>query len=63
MQRAAGLTPFPAMLFTPASLMLGPGFVRPLILVRDLVLWGAVMIAAIQWTYRRAVARLTVNGG
>ena len=63
MQRAAALTPFPVMLFTPASLMLGTGSVRPLILARDLVLWGAALTAAVQWTYRRAVAGLTVNGG
>lgn len=63
MQTAAALTPFPVMLYTPASLMLGTGFVRPLILARDLVLWGAVMAAGVQWTYRRAAAGLTVNGG
>jgi ABC-2 type transport system permease protein len=63
MQRAAAWTPFPVMLFTPASLMLGTGLVKPLVLARDLVLWGAVMTTAVQWTYRRAVAGLTVNGG
>jgi ABC-2 type transport system permease protein len=63
MQRAAALTPFPVMLFRPASLMLGTGFVRPMILAHAVVLWGVVMNAAVQWTYRRAVAGLTVNGG
>jgi ABC-2 type transport system permease protein len=63
MQRAAALTPFPAMLFLPASMMLDAGYVRPLALVRDLALWSVVMTSAIQFTYRRAVARLTVNGG
>ena len=63
MQTAAALTPFPVMLFTPASLMLGTEFVRPLILARDLLIWGAVITAGVQWTYRRAVAGLTVNGG
>ena len=63
MQTAAAFTPFPVMLFRPASLLLGTGFVRPPILARDLVLWGVVLMAGVQWTYRRAVAGLTVNGG
>ena len=63
MQRIAAFTPFPVMLFAPASLVLGTGLVRPLVLVRDLALWGGVTAGVVQWTYRRAAAGLTVNGG
>jgi ABC-type uncharacterized transport system permease subunit len=63
MQKAAALTPFHAMLFAPASLVLGPGLVRPLVLARDLAIWGGVMAAVLRWTYRRAAAALTINGG
>jgi viologen exporter family transport system permease protein len=63
MQKAAAFTPFPVMLFAPASLVLGAGSVRPLVLARDLALWGCVMAVVVQWTYRRAAAGLTVNGG
>jgi len=63
MQRAAVFTPFPAMLFAPASLVLGTGLVRPLVLARDLAIWGGVLAAVVQWTYRRAATALTINGG
>jgi len=63
MQKAAAFTPFPVMLFAPASIVLGTGLVRPVILARDLALWGGVMALVVQWTYRRAAAGLTVNGG
>jgi ABC-2 type transport system permease protein len=63
MQKAAAFTPFPAMLYAPASLMLGSGSVRPITLARDLALWGCVMTVGVQWTYRRAVSGLTLNGG
>ena len=63
MRKAAALTPFPVMLYDPASLVLGNGSVGPLTLVRDLAIWGCVMAVVVQWTYRRAVSGLTVNGG
>jgi ABC-2 type transport system permease protein len=63
MQKAAALTPFPVMLYAPASLVLGTGSVGPLTLVRDFAIWGCVMAVAVQWTYRRAVSGLSVNGG
>jgi len=63
MQKAAAFTPFPVMLFAPASLVLGTGLVRPVDLARDLALWGGVIAMVVHWTYRRAAAGLTVNGG
>jgi viologen exporter family transport system permease protein len=63
MQKAAVFTPFPAMLFAPASLVLGTGPARPLVLARDLAIWGGVIAAVVQWTYRRAASALIINGG
>ena len=73
MQQIAHLTPFPSMLAGPASLILGGASVRvwpvgsylaaawPL--VRDLVLWAAVLALAAVGLFQRAVRTLQVNGG
>jgi viologen exporter family transport system permease protein len=62
-QRAAGFTPFPALLAGPASLVLGDHLVTPLALARSLAIWSAVTAVAVSWVFRRATTRLTVNGG
>ena len=62
-QRIAAVTPFPALLGEPASLVLGTGSVRPAALAVSLVCWSGVTAAVVAWTFRRAAAALTVNGG
>jgi ABC-2 type transport system permease protein len=63
LQRAAVFTPFPALLAQPASLVLQNGIVAPEAIACNLALWSGVTAAALYWTFRRAAAGLTVNGG
>lgn len=62
-QRIAAVTPFPALLGGPASFVLGQDAVEPAALGLRLVFWSAATAALIAWTFRRATAALTVNGG
>ena len=62
-QRIAALTPFPAVLAGPASVMLAGGGATPAALARDLAIWGGLTAVALGWTFRRAATNLTVNGG
>jgi ABC-2 type transport system permease protein len=62
-QRIAAVTPFPALLGGPASIVLGSGSMPPVRLALDLVLWSGATAVAVAWTFRRATTALTVNGG
>ena len=62
-QRVAAFTPFPALLAGPASFMLAGGGIAPATLARDLAIWCGVTAVGLGWTFRRAAADLTVNGG
>ena len=62
-QRIAALTPFPALLAGPASFMLPNGGPTPAALARDLAIWCGVTAAGLGWTFRRAAADMTINGG
>jgi ABC-2 type transport system permease protein len=62
-QRAAAFTPFPVLLAGPASFVVGTGMVTPGVLARDLAIWSGVTALAVSWTFRRAMAALTINGG
>jgi ABC-2 type transport system permease protein len=63
LQRIAALTPFPVLLGKPASLVLQNGVVSPEAIAVNLVIWCCATAMVVQWTYRRAAAGLTVNGG
>jgi ABC-2 type transport system permease protein len=63
MQRLAALTPFPPMLSGPAGLLLGGETADVWLLVRNLVLWTAVLGLAAAGLFRRAVRNPQVNGG
>lgn len=62
-QRIAALTPFPALLAGPASFMLAHGGATPAALARNLAFWCVVTAVGLGWTFRRAAADMTVNGG
>jgi ABC-2 type transport system permease protein len=62
-QRIAAWTPFPVMLFGPASFVLGTSVVEPGALAWRLAVWCVVTALVLQWMFRRAVSALTVNGG
>jgi ABC-2 type transport system permease protein len=63
MQRIAGLTPFPAILAGPASLVLDGQSVAPAALVANLLIWSVVTTLCVGWMFRRAVERMALNGG
>jgi ABC-2 type transport system permease protein len=62
-QRIAAVTPFPALLGGPASMVLGTGSMGPVALALHLVFWSAATVVAVAWTFRRATSALTLNGG
>jgi viologen exporter family transport system permease protein len=62
-QRAAMLTPFPALLAAPASSVLGTQLVTPGALAGGLLLWSGVTAFAVAWIFQRAVSTVTINGG
>jgi len=62
-QRAALFTPFPSLLAAPASFVLGTHLVAPGALAGRLVGWSVVTVLGVTWIFRRAVSRLTINGG
>jgi ABC-2 type transport system permease protein len=62
-QRIAAFTPFKAVLAEPASFVLVNGAVTPAVLARDLAIWCALTAVGMGWTFRRAAADLTINGG
>jgi ABC-2 type transport system permease protein len=59
----ARVSPFPAMVWGPGRMAFGfaPGAALETLL--ELVVWGALIGAALAWLSRRARLRLTVNGG
>ena len=62
-QRAALFTPFPSLLAAPASFVLGTHLVTPGALAGRLAGWSVVTALGVVWIFRRAVSRLTINGG
>jgi ABC-2 type transport system permease protein len=63
LQRAAGFTPFPALLGGPASFLLAapPGRVEEL--VSRLLLWSLLVGFGASWLFRRAMRGLQIDGG
>lgn len=62
-QRIAALTPFPVLLAAPASFVFGGAAPAPGALAVRLALWSGVIALGMRWTFRRASARLVLNGG
>jgi ABC-2 type transport system permease protein len=62
-QRTAALTPFPVLLAAPASFVFGAGMAAPAPLAACLALWSGVIALGLRWTFARAAAGLTINGG
>lgn len=62
-QRIAAFTPFPVLLGGPASLVLQNDIVAPGAIARTLVVWCGATAVGLAFTFRRAAAGLTVNGG
>jgi ABC-2 type transport system permease protein len=62
-QRIAAFTPFPFLLAGPASFVLEHGSVAPGALAGHLALWCCATGVAVSWTFRRATAAMTINGG
>jgi ABC-2 type transport system permease protein len=62
-QRAASFTPFPSLLAAPASFVMGTHLVTPGALIGRLAGWSLVTAVGVSWIFRRAVSRLTINGG
>ena len=62
-QRLAALTPFPVLLAAPASFVFGAGLLAPAALAARLALWCVVVALGMRWTFTRAAAGLTINGG
>jgi ABC-2 type transport system permease protein len=63
LQTVAAWTPFPAMLAGPAAIVLEHGRMDGVGLAARLIAWSAVIAVAVQWTFTRASATSTVNGG
>ena len=63
MQIAAAWTPFPVMLAGPASFVLRQSAADWLTLALEQLAWGGAMAFVVWWTFRRASATLTINGG
>ena len=62
-QRLAALTPCPVLLAAPASFVLGSPAMAPRTLIVRLALWSGAIALGMRWTFRRAAADLTINGG
>ena len=62
-QHAAAFTPFPSVLFGPASFVLRDGGADAPALAWRLALWSGVAAGSVWWIFNRAVKALTVNGG
>jgi ABC-2 type transport system permease protein len=62
-QRAALFTPFPSLLAAPASFVLGTHLVTPGALAGRLAIWSVATALGVSWIFRRAVSRVTINGG
>jgi ABC-2 type transport system permease protein len=62
-QNAAAFTPFPSVLFGPASFVLREGGADTAALAWRLALWGAATAWSVWWIFNRAVKALTINGG
>jgi ABC-2 type transport system permease protein len=62
-QRAALFTPFPSLLAAPASFVLGTHLVTPGALAGRLIGWSVATALGVSWIFRRAVSRVTINGG
>jgi ABC-2 type transport system permease protein len=63
-QRAALFTPFPSLLASPASFVLGTShLVTPGALAATLVLWSGAIAAALSVVLRLAMSKVTINGG
>ena len=62
-QRAALFTPFPSLLASPASFVLGTNPVTPGSLALTLILWSGATAVALSWIFRRALSTVTINGG
>jgi ABC-2 type transport system permease protein len=62
-QRVAVFTPFPSLLAGPASFVAGSHAVTPGALARGLAIWSVVTGVTLTWIFRRAVSKVTINGG
>lgn len=62
-QHLAAVTPFPVVLAAPASFVFGDGATAAGTLTVRLALWSCAITLGMHWTFRRAVARLVINGG
>ena len=62
-QTAASFTPFPSLLAQPASLVLASGTATPGSLATGLLIWSCATAIVIEWMFRRALAKVTINGG
>ncbi len=62
-QRAAAFTPFPPLLAMPASFVLGTSLVTPAALSVRLAFWAGVTACGLSWLFRRAISKVTINGG
>ena len=63
MQIAAAWTPFPVMLAGPGSFVLRQSSSNWLTVALDQSAWAGAIAFAVWWTFRRASATLTINGG
>ena len=63
LQRAAGLTPFPALLGGPASFLLGSAHPRGSELAARLLSWSLVVGLSASWLFRSAQRGLQIDGG
>jgi len=62
-QRLAAVTPFPVLLAAPASFVFGVGLIAPAALAAHLALRCVVIALGVRWTFTRAAAGPTINGG
>jgi len=62
-QRVAALTPFPVLLAAPGSFVFGAAMFAPAALAVRLALWCGVIALGMRWTFTRAAAGVTINGG
>jgi ABC-2 type transport system permease protein len=63
LREAARFTPFPALMNGPGRMAFGWQPRLAMVTLLELLLWGAVAIALLAWTYGRARRGLEVNGG
>ena len=63
LQNIAYCTPYPAMLYGPASLVYNVSIGHVIFTISSLILWIGIVFLALSWVYQKGRYKLEINGG